>query len=1102
MHYKSFLQMAIFYVATGSSICYCQTSPTPNVAALLKVQGTDINESDGAANISIPLHDIQVDNVNVPLTLSYDSKGVKVEEIAGNAGTSWTLTGTSLISRQIYGLPDEFDKKLTYGNGIVYTGGSNLSCISLLTYSGYKWVDNAPNSVSAAAYFLSHGNMEGYTGNAYKNEFGDKQPDLFTYILPNGRRGTFIIQRFGNIISSSNDLIRVSFQNQETSSGQMVSFTVQDESGNTYFFDIIEKRVNKTWNYLFGQIVWNDFMYLKESALDPSSSPTNTGYCTNSSQNNSSDGWDIFNTPTYVAWHLSKVVTYNQKTINYTYEDEYHTRLSNTLNTYSQSGYGTLDGFVRHFKNSNNEELFSTKRLVRIDHPSGYVKVNYKIQTREDVIASALIDNGETVDGTSPMRMSAVESIQVFDKNNLQVKNIGFFTSYRNAVPIGNSNPSYLYKRLWLDKVAVNDAIYEFKYNEGVLPNKFSREQDFWGYYNANNSDTNGKSLVPDLWFYPGDYRSYTRPTNFSIFRRASYTGTELKVSASTVFHTNLVNKVSNRDINATAMQYGMLEKIIYPTKGYEKFIYEPNDFLYENELRQGFGLRVTSIEQHDSDDTLLLTTNYSYKNANGTSSGTVTNIPVFGKLLAIQNATTPYRYTLRSTSFSDDQYCHYSRVEKSNPGNGKIVSEYMIPYSIETTTNFVTVYSPILYLKNTDYAKLRIDCTSCGLPAFQEPINTWEYSPMPMARNLENLFGRKNKEFIYDATNNLMSKKEIIFFVSNTSKRIDIFQGQTANYDTYKDYDQYNVSYTFGELHKGFEEVTTYLSGAPIITENEYTFDNNLLVKFETTDSKGQAISREIKYPKSFMYTYNTTNSGVTSVNNNVYLVMNALNFLNYPIEEITKINGNVSSGKISKYRYYKNTDYMYGLLLKKEELVLDVNKPVSDYVYATPITNYTLPDAGPLNTDSRYRKVTEYKNYDYSGNIVEIKKEDGLNTIYIWGYNKTLPLAKIEGVEYSSLSTSVISNLQTLSNQDNDHCQLTTCKEQLLRNALNNLRTSLSGAMVTTYTYDPLVGITSITDPRGNTNYYEYDPTGRLIAVKDTDKNVLSQNEYHYKP
>lgn len=62
-------------------------------------------------------------------------------------------------------------------------------------------------------------------------------------------------------------------------------------------------------------------------------------------------------------------------------------------------------------------------------------------------------------------------------------------------------------------------------------------------------------------------------------------------------------------------------------------------------------------------------------------------------------------------------------------------------------------------------------------------------------------------------------------------------------------------------------------------------------------------------------------------------------------------------------------------------------------------------------------------------------------------------------------------------------------------------SIRTSFPNAMVTTYTHKPLVGITSITDPKGLRTSFEYDSQGRLRMVKDSDGNLLSETEYNYR-
>src|SRR5690606_3203815 len=140
------------------------------------------------------------------------------------------------------------------------------------------------------------------------------------------------------------------------------------------------------------------------------------------------------------------------------------------------------------------------------------------------------------------------------------------------------------------------------------------------------------------------------------------------------------------------------------------------------------------------------------------------------------------------------------------------------------------------------------------------------------------------------------------------------------------------------------------------------------------------------------------------------------------------------------------------------------------------------------------------EFKAYDSDGNILQVRKTDGIDICYIYGYDNYLPIAKIENAAYSQVQ-SYVTNLQFLSDADDDHClDSGSCDEKCLRMALNTLRSSLPNALVTTYTYDPLIGVTSITDPRGDTIYYEYDDFNRLKHIKDSDGNILSKNEYHY--
>jgi YD repeat-containing protein len=51
-----------------------------------------------------------------------------------------------------------------------------------------------------------------------------------------------------------------------------------------------------------------------------------------------------------------------------------------------------------------------------------------------------------------------------------------------------------------------------------------------------------------------------------------------------------------------------------------------------------------------------------------------------------------------------------------------------------------------------------------------------------------------------------------------------------------------------------------------------------------------------------------------------------------------------------------------------------------------------------------------------------------------------------------------------------------------------------------MTTYTYEPLIGMTSQCDPNSRITYYDYDPFGRLMLVKDQDGNILKKYCYNY--
>ncbi|MFX8327739.1 hypothetical protein ABTL71_18940, partial [Acinetobacter baumannii] len=68
-------------------------------------------------------------------------------------------------------------------------------------------------------------------------------------------------------------------------------------------------------------------------------------------------------------------------------------------------------------------------------------------------------------------------------------------------------------------------------------------------------------------------------------------------------------------------------------------------------------------------------------------------------------------------------------------------------------------------------------------------------------------------------------------------------------------------------------------------------------------------------------------------------------------------------------------------------------------------------------------------------------------------------------------------------------------------LRNELAKINQNLPNALAISYTYQPLVGMTSQTDAAGHNSYFEYDVLSRLKLIRDKDNNIVKQYDYKYQ-
>jgi hypothetical protein len=245
--------------------------------------------------------------------------------------------------------------------------------------------------------------------------------------------------------------------------------------------------------------------------------------------------------------------------------------------------------------------------------------------------------------------------------------------------------------------------------------------------------------------------------------------------------------------------------------------------------------------------------------------------------------------------------------------------------------------------------------------------------------------------------------------------------------------------------------------------TTHNFEFDNythNQLFKQETNNSEGKLLKTIYRYPHDFIAPLGSTP--------NVYNLMVEKNIIAPIVEQVS-----------TKYNW--NTDVTLTLERTKINYFDFGNNIIA------PKTVENSFKGSPLET------VVNYNIYDAKGNINEQQKVNDVKQVYLYGYDKTYPVAQVIGSDFSKVSSFVKQAI----------LDSPTTTEDQMRFELNKIREGLAStkAMVTTMTYKPLIGMTSQTDHRGITTYYEYDSFGRLKYIKDKNLNVLKVMDYKYQ-
>ena len=471
-----------------------------------------------------------------------------------------------------------------------------------------------------------------------------------------------------------------------------------------------------------------------------------------------------------------------------------------------------------------------------------------------------------------------------------------------------------------------------------------------------------------------------------------------------------------------------------------------------------GGGVRIKTITNYDENNNIVSTKKYYYKNENGTTSG---------KMLAPLN---------------------FLRIRDMVEGEVSGMScpkTYITVYSVSADSYIPP--SCAIVGTNVGYDRVEIESTSGSINNGKE-IKYFVNQPATMFDDIP-LFGNStngdlSKRILLNVTNDTIKKEEFNYSLADNERVTlntiveDLYRGPLNNCtDTYATNTcPYNGRFRIGvypnysfrnQLIKKVE--TDYLNGTKVTKsiENSYDPDNYAVRESREIKSDNRIHYIKYQYPHDFMN--QSTSDGL------IYWDL---------------VDRNIISPVIVK------TDSTENSLMSKLK---------TNYFYFGDQLQFLAPNSVEFQSGSNPSEIRlNYDKYDNAGNIQQFHKADDINNSFIWGYNNSLPVIKAENITYTNLSSalsSVTSNLDqllkdvgTLSNDSQKNTWRTF--NSSLRNS-----SSLAGVMITTYTYDPLYGITSVTDPGGIITYYEYDSFGRLKLIRDQNNKILKEFSYHYR-
>ena len=1112
---------------------------TPNAASFDKFIDNPVSLYNGSADISIPIYTLKDGDIELPIVLRYNTSGIKVNEEAGWVGLGWNLNVGGVITQNVVGEYDDMDA----------TYNTILSKLGITTvYNPYYPVQGSTNWVESFDLYVGSGNI---------GRFGKLNPDVFYYSYPGGA-GKFIFDYRNDSIyilgRESAEKIEV-LARDNTKTPSIKEFKITTTDGSQHYFSYFTKIYNSDLLHtssvsyvLYRSIYPNgqqvDYNYgsrairkVSHSDLYQANLSTIEDYC-------DLIGYPVW-TPTEEALDGTEFYLSNIQTTNYqiNFETSDRSDLMNGLR---------LDKIKVYPKNSITDVNKIKEFVFEYDYfTAGSNTVGWKPDTWSTTgMVFTENQNLQRLKLLSVYEQNNTDKINkynfTYDLTNLPAKtsySVDYWGNY-NGQSGGSSYLPDLKRLLWGDIITNNERSQKIneKYIPPIVPVNRGYDYDFCkaGVLTKITYPTGGtKEIVyePNTFIYSTELPGAKDPIGMQSFFLSDY---------------NQTTGGKSQSFTITANMAGKLEIVL--SRGQHAGSYADGYFWWNLK-----GSRVTIINQgtgsiplnydltedchvkgncpdnptcdHSDPNYLRITIDIPTIFTPGTyllNVNMTDNIPdqtidrgdhqAFANLGAILTLSPPKNTYIPLTP-QEVKGCGIRVAQVINDFGDNNKTTTFFEYSggiLHDILQYVKVYDNIwLFYKNL----------SCSIADGQGQIL--------------NVYGRQ-KEVVEVFGNNTMSNpyaslggvgyssvKEITKsndsnqgwtisefnnktpYTTQESVRVDDpLDGKPSkttfylNDNTIKKEVKYDYSYTIAHRYFGINFRKNINAFTNIFPSSEAIFYTPILGDPFYASKAFTIIAHPLNANDIRLDSTITTTDNVTVTENYIYNPVT----LQLTSKKMSKSDGNNLEYKYSypnDYAFTPYTDMVAKNILSPvvETSVFNnstlVEKTAGDY--ALQYNSFYVPINSKYQKGSGNMEIRVTYQYDSKGNIQEQIKDDADKVVYLWGYNYQYPIVKIQVGNYTfaEIETAIkntfgVSSLDALSKQ-------TIPNETILQSGA--LQNALPNALVTTYTYKRLIGMTSVTDPRGVVTYYDYDPFGRLQTIKDMNNNIIENYEYHYK-